>query len=335
MKKLMAMALVIGMLSLTGCSSDAPNAATKENPKVIKAATTVPKDRSYAVALAKLAEMVDKKSGGALKVEVYNDGVLGGDRQLLEGMQMNQVQMSPIAPGSVANFAKRFDVLDLPFLFKDKQTAYKVLDGPIGTELLKDLNDVNLVGLGYWENGFRHLTNKSKEVKTIADIKGLKIRTLESKVHIDTWRTLGANPTPMAFTQLFTALEQGVVDGQENPFGNIVTSRFDEVQKNLTKTGHVYNSLVVVFSKEAWDSYTDKEKEILQSSILECRDIQRKLNEEEDQKAIEDLTKKGMKIVELNPGEKEKAQQLLEPIYQEVGQRVGGDIVDRLRAAAQ
>lgn len=332
---LISLAIIACLLLVTGCSSQTQSGGKKDGTKVMKLGIVTNKDRSLTKGLQKFAELVEKESGGTIKGEVFSDGVLGGDRQVLEALQMGTVHGTAVSTGVVAAFAPRFDAFDLPFLFKDKATAYKVFDGPIGQEVLQDLPKSGLIGLAYWENGFRHLTNNKREVRTAEDIKGLKIRTLESKVHVETWKTLGANPTPMSFSQLYTALEQGVVDGQENPYGNVVTSKFNEVQKYLTNTGHVYNANVFIVSKVFWDSLTDKEREAVKKAAEESKTYQRKLNEEEDQSSVKYLTEKGMKINDLNAGEKDKIMQMLEPIYKQVSTAIGGDLVDRLVKAAK
>lgn len=293
------------------------------------------KDRSLTKGLVKFAELVEKETGGTIKGEVFADGVLGGDRQVLEALQMGTVHGTAVSTGPIAAFAPRFDAFDLPFLFKDKPTAFKVFDGPIGQEVLKDLPKAKLIGLAYWENGFRHLTNNKREVKTADDIKGLKIRTLESKVHVDAWKMLGANPTPMSFSQLYTGLEQSVVDGQENPYGNVVASKFNEVQKYLTNTGHIYNANVFLVSKVFWDGLTDTERAAITKAAEEAKVYQRQLNEKEDQDSVVYLKEKGMKISDLNPGEKEKMQTILQPLYQQVAKSIGGDLVDRIVAATK
>ena len=333
---LVSLVVISSLLLVTGCSSQKSAGDNKAAgaTKVMKMGSANAKDRSLNKGLYKFGEIVEKETNGAIKVEVFTDGLLGGDRQVLEALQMNTVQGTIVSTGVVAAFAPRFDAFDLPYLFKDKQTAYKVFDGPIGDEVLKDLPSAKLVGLGYWENGFRHVTNNKRPIMTAEDFKGLKLRTLESKVHVEFWKMMGANPTPMSFSQLYSALEQGVVDGQENPYGNVVMSKFFEVQKYLTNTGHVYNSNVFIVSKDFYDSLSDKEKEIVKKAAIEARDYQRKLNEEEDQTSVAFLTEKGMKINDLNPGEKEKIMQMVQPLYKSVAQQIGGDLVDRLVAAA-
>lgn len=338
MKKLLgliSLVMVFCLLLLTGCSSQKDTAAKKEEVKTMKIGHVMGKDRSLHKAMVKFGQDLEKATNGKIKVEVFSDGVLGGDRQVLEALQMGTVQATSVSTGPVAAFAPRMDVFDLPFLFKDKPTAYKVFDGPVGQELLNDLPKAGLVGMGYWENGFRHLTNNKREVKTAEDIKGLKIRTLESKVHVETWKALGANPTPMSFSQLYSALEQGVVDGQENPYGNVVASKFNEVQKYLTNTGHIYNANIFLISKKFWDGLSDQEKDIVKKVAEESKVYQRQLNDKEDQDSVAILTQKGMKITDLNSGEKEKLQQILQPVYKQVGERIGQDIVDKVIAASK
>jgi tripartite ATP-independent transporter DctP family solute receptor len=326
MRAFVGMAVVSVML---GWSFDAAAA------KTMKVGVVTQKERSLSKGLVKFAELLEKETNGEIKVQVFTDGVLGGDRQVLESLQMGTVQGTTVSTGPIASFAPRFNAFDLPFLFKDKATAYRVVDGPLGQELLGDLTKAGFVGLGYWENGYRHLTNSRREVKVVEDIKGLKIRTLENPLHVELWKTLGANPTPMAYTQLYTALEQKVVDGQENPFGNVQTSKFDEVQKFLTKTGHVYNASPFLVSKAFWDTLSDKEKEAVKKAAFEARDYQRQLNDKEDRDAEAYLSQKGMKITEFPGAEKDKALKLLAPLYKEWSGKIGGDLVSRLQAATK
>ena len=332
--KLLSLALGLSLLVVSGCSKGSDSKGSGD-VKVMKLGIVTSSDRSLTKGLKKFAEIIEKESGGKLKGEVFADGLLGGDRQVLEALQMGTVQGTAVSTGVVAAFAPRFDAFDLPYLFKDKATAYKVFDGPIGTELLNDLPKAKLVGLGYWENGFRHVTNNKRPIQTAEDFKGLKLRTLESKVHVEFWKMMGTNPTPMSFSQLYSAMEQGVVDGQENPYGNVVSSKFNEVQKYLSNTGHVYNANVFLVSKVFWDKCTDQEKEIIKKAAIEARDYQRKLNEEEDQSSVKLLTEKGMKINDLNPGEKEKIMEMAKPLYESVAKSIGGDLVDRIIAAAK
>ena len=329
MKKLLSM--VIAASFTVGIAAPAAMAADK----VMKCGIVTNKDRSLSKGLVEFGKILEKETGGSIKVQVFTDGVLGGDRQTLEGLQMGTIHCTSVSTGPIAAFVPQFDVFDLPFLFKDKATAFKVVDGPIGQELLNKLPAVGMIGFNYWENGFRHLTNNKREVKTAEDIKGLKIRTLESKIHVDSWKQLGANPTPMSFSQLYTALEQGVVDGQENPFGNVVSNKFNEVQKYLTTTGHVYNASPFLLSKKFYDGLTDKEKEAVKKAAKEAQTFQRAANDKEDQDSVGTLTQRGMKITALNPGEQQKVVASLKPVYDKYAEALGKELVEKLLAAVK
>lgn len=337
MKKVFTLVLIICLVSvfMVGCSTNKEASKDAVKAKVMKITSVNTKDRALTIGLDKFAEIVAKETGGAIRVEVYSDSVLGGERQILEGVQMGTVQGGLVSTAVTGTLVPRVAAFDLPFLFKDKQTAFKVLDGPIGQEILKDLPGKGVIGFGYWDSGFRHLTNSKREVKTLADMEGLKVRTMESKVHVDTWKTLGVNPTPMAFNQLYTALEQRVVDGQENPWVIIKTNKLYEVQKYMTNTGHVYSSSVFVISKVFWDSLNDKEKEIMTKAELEAKAYERQLNEKQDNDCLKDLVTAGMQVTELAPGEKEKIVQKLQQVYKDFAASIGGDLVDRLLAATK
>jgi tripartite ATP-independent transporter DctP family solute receptor len=350
LKKIVALCLLTSILFFVGCSSQTTNNVSSntsnsssspaakpanEKAKVMKIGSVNPKDRSLSKGFYKFAEIVDKESAGAIKVEVYTDGVLGDDRRTLEGLQLGSIQGTTVSTGPIAAFSPKIGVFDLPFLFKDKAAAFKILDGPIGQEQLDNLAKSSFIGLAYWENGYRHLSNSKREVTTLADIKGLKIRTLESAIHVEIWKALGANATPMSFSQLYTSLEQHVVDGQENPLGNIQANKFDEVQKYITLTGHVYNASPFMISKVFWDTLNDKEKEIMKKAAIEARDYQRKLNDEEDSAASTYLTSKGVKISELKPGEKEKMREAVKPIYDKNKTVFGEDLINKILEASK
>jgi TRAP-type transport system periplasmic protein len=320
-------------------SSSAPSASSEPSPagevKVMKLATANAKDRSLTRGLYKFGELVEAATNGSIKVEVFPDAQLGGDLQVYEALKIGSVQGSTMSSGPIASFAKRFNILDLPFLFKDADTAYKILDGEIGQELLNDLPDTGVIGLSYMENGFRDLTNNKREVKTMEDIKGLKVRTLENKLHIELWKTLGATPTPLPFPELFTSLEQSVVDGQENPSGNVLMNKFYEVQKYLTKTGHVYNASPFIVSKKFWDELSDQEKEAVKKAAQEATTWQRQENIKESNDSYAKLAEHGMTVTELSAEEKAKFVTALQPVYDKFKPEIGADLVDKLLAAVK
>ncbi|MGO4886733.1 TRAP transporter substrate-binding protein [Anaerobacillus sp. MEB173] len=319
--------LMLSILFLTACSGQF---SSNDNEKLMRLAVATPEERSLTQGLYKFAEIVEKETNGSIKIQVYPNGVLGGDREVFEGLQLGFIEGTTISTGPVAQFAERFSVFDLPFLFPNVEVAYEFLDGPMGQDILNDLNDQGVVGLNYWENGFRHLTNNVREVTSVEDLKGLKIRTLENSLHIDIWRQLGANPTPMAFTELFAGLQQGVVDGQENPAGNVTTSNFFEVQNYITKTNHIYNASVFMISAEFWDTLSADEKEIMTKASEEAKEYQRKLNQEEDMLAFELLSAEGMTITELTEEEQQRFFDQVQPIYEKYSVQLGEEFVDEL-----
>ncbi len=303
--------------------------------KVMKVGTTNAKVRAQSKALVKFGEIVEKNSKGAIKVEVYTDGVLGGNRQMVEACQMGALQGTIASAGVVGAFVPRMEIFDFPYLFKDEKVARTVLDGAIGKEFLADLPAVKLVGLSFWENGYRNLTNSKKAVKTADDMKGLKVRTTETAVHVAFWKLLGVNPTPMAITQVYTALEQKVVDGQENPYANIIAYKFNEVQKYVTATEHVYGCEMFIVSKVFMDSLTPAERTIITEAADEAKVYERNLVDQETKEGVGALTKAGMTYSVLNPGEKEKIQKLLKPIYDEYGKKYPNKSLEKVVAAAK
>ncbi|ARK31212.1 DctP family TRAP transporter solute-binding subunit [Halalkalibacter krulwichiae] len=332
MNKLLTALLFICLLMLTACGAQD---ADSKGTKTMKLAVVTPEERSLTQGLYKFQEIVEAETEGSIKIQIYPNGQLGGDREVLEGLQIGTIEGTTISTGPIAQFAPRFSMFDLPFLFPTADIAYDVLDGTIGTELLEDLPDQGIVGLNYWENGFRHVTNNVKEITSIDDLRGLKLRTLENELHIDMWRQLGTNPTPMAFTELFAGLQQGVVDGQENPVGNVTTSRFYEVQNYLTKTNHVYNASVFMISKGFWNTLSEEEQLIISEAADEARDYQRKLNQKEDKEAFVFLEKSGMTISEFSVEELQKGFKLVQPVYEKYSTRIGEELLSELLEAVQ
>jgi tripartite ATP-independent transporter DctP family solute receptor len=344
LKKLVIISLIIALTILAGCSnsnnskqgaSQDNSSATKtsKKPKVLKFGLVTPREHTLSVGALKFKEIVERESGGSLEVQVFTDGQLGGDRDMLEGLQLGTLQATNASTGPIASFVKAFNVFDLPFLFKDNETAYRVLDGPSGQELLDMLPAAQMVGLGYWENGFRNLTNSKHEVKSVKEVKGLKIRTIETPLHMDTWNQIGASATPMAVTELFTALQQGVVDGQENPYSNIKLNKFYEAQKYLTNTRHIYSASVMLISKKYWDSLSDDEKLILQRASNEVRDYQRELSQKENELALQFLKDSGMIVTDLSPEAHAEFVEALNPIYDKYKSEIGEELVNRVLEA--
>ncbi len=275
---------------------------------------------------------VEEKSDGRIKVEIYPNSSLGDERKMAEAAQLGTLEMAYITTAVLANFDKKFLVFDLPFLFNDSNIARQAVDGELGDAAAADLDKVNLKFLGYAENGFRNVTNNRQPIHSPADLKGIKIRTMENKIHMRSFELMGASPTPMAFTELYTGLQQGTVDAQENPIFLIYASKFQEVQKYLSLTGHVYAPGVAVMSLAFWNSLPEDLQQIVQDGMYAARDMQRDLLDEQNAKDLEEL-KKLMEVNELTPEEKAQFVEVTKPVYEELAAEIGQDLVDLAMAA--
>jgi tripartite ATP-independent transporter DctP family solute receptor len=215
---------------------------------------------------------------------------------------------------TLVGIVKEFGVLDFPFLFANEKQADATLDGPIGARLLERLPEHGLIGLAYWENGFRNVTNSKRPITRAEDLAGLKIRVMQNPVYMDTFKTVNANPVPMAFGELFTALETKTVDAQENPYSIILGNKFNEVQKYLSVTRHSYNAFIVLMSKQFWDKLSPAEKQIMQDAAAEARSYERQVARAAADRDLAALKAKGMEVNELSPAEVARMRELLKPV---------------------
>lgn len=296
----------------------------------LKFASANNKGHPQVTGMEKFVELIKEKSGGKIDVKLFPGGVLGGDVQTVSALQGGVIEMTVLNAGILASNVKQFGAVDLPFLFNSGEEADKVMDGAFGTGLMDLLPDTGLVGLGYWELGFRNLTNNRHPVTKLEDISGLKIRTIQSPIPIELFNSLGANAVPLPYTELYTALETGTVDGQENPAANILNAKFYEVQKYMTVTRHQYNPQIVLISKKIWDELNDEEKALFQSAATEARDYQRKVSREVDAKAIEDIKATGMEVNELSPEETQKLRDAVKPLIDKFAAEIGPETVAAL-----
>lgn len=298
--------------------------------QTIKFASANNKGHPQVTGMEKFAELVKDKSGGKIEVKLFPGGTLGGDVQTVSALQGGVIEMTVLNAGILANNVKPFGAVDLPFLFDSGAEADKVMDGAFGDSLIKLLPDTGLIGLGYWELGFRNLTNNRHPVTKLEDIKGLKIRTIQSPIPIELFNTLGANAVPLPYTELYTALETGTVDGQENPAANILNAKFYEVQKYMTLTRHQYNPQIVLVSKKFWDGLNDEEKAVLEAAATEARDYQRKVSREADAAALEEIRKTGMEVSEFSPEETQKLRDAVKPVIEKFSAEIGAETVQAL-----
>ncbi|MDB5856404.1 MAG: dicarboxylate transporter, DctP subunit [Ramlibacter sp.] len=270
----------------------------------LKAGTNLADDHPQSQGAKKFAEAADRLSGGKIKIRVFSAGALGSDVQMQSALQGGILDFTVPSTSTLAGQVKEFGVFDFPFLFNTAQEADQVLDGPFGKRIADKLPEKGLVSLGYWENGFRNTTNSKHPVLRWEDFQGLKIRTVQNTVVIDIFNNFGANAVPMAFNELFTALETRTVDAQENPLPVIATAKFYEVQKYLSLTRHSYTALVFLISKKTWDRFNDAEKKVILTAADEAKLFQRRTNRELDARLVEQLKKEGMQVNDVQPAER-------------------------------
>ncbi|WP_096199028.1 TRAP transporter substrate-binding protein [Bacillus sp. FJAT-45350] len=289
--------------------------------------------------LLKFKEIVEERTNGEIVVETYHSSQLGDDRSMMEALQLGTQEVTVPSTAPIANFVPEFTVFDFPFLFPSSEVADEVLDGEVGQKLLDMLDAQNLVGLAYWENGFRNVTNSRRAIETLEDFKGLSLRTMENELHLDAFRALGANPTPMAFGELFTALQQGTVDGQENPYATIYLEGLYEVQDHVSNTNHIYSPFVFLMSKSFFDGLSEELQAIVQDAALEAGQYQRELNRVANAEYLESLQEVGMTYTEISEEERTKIVETVQPVLQKYVDRVGEEIVnevyDAIEAAQQ
>lgn len=290
---------------------------------------SVAQNSHQGVAIDTFAKEVEQRTGGRYKVQTFYNGSLGGERESIEAVQLGTQELAFSSSGPVPNFVPETKILDVPFLFRDKAHARAVLDGPIGQELLGKFDSKGFKALAWAENGFRHVTNSKRPVNTPEDLKGLKLRTMENPVHIQAYKALGIITTPMAFPEVFTALQQGTVDGQENPLPVITSAKFDQVQKYLSLTGHVYSPCILVMNKGAFDKLSAADK----TAFLEAAKVATKANrarvDEDDAKGVAELRAKGMQVVE--NVDKAKFVAVLAKTNQDFEKQFGKANMDRIR----
>lgn len=284
---------------------------------------------AFQVGAQAFADEFAKLTNNRYKIAIFPSGSLGGEREMVESVQLGTLDLTVTSTGPVGNFVPETLITDIPFLFRDYNHARKTLDGPIGQELLGKFPAKGIVALAWAENGFRHLTNSKLAVNTPEDMKGLKLRTMENPVHITAFRALGASPAPMAFTELFTALQQGTVDGQENPIPVITSSKFGQVQKNLSLTGHVYSPALILASMTMFNGLSAADKKALQDAAkFGAQAMRKRVNEVEDS-GVAELQAMGVNVVKNI--DKAKFQAALAPAYAEYAKRFGEAAIQRIR----
>jgi TRAP-type transport system periplasmic protein len=283
----------------------------------------------------KFAELVEEKSGGKITVKPYPGGVLGPDLPTVSAMQGGTIDLTVMNASLLAGNVKEFAVLDFPYLFNTPEEAYAVVDGPVGQKLFDKLPEKGLVGLAYWELGFRQMNNAQRAIEKAEDLEGLKMRVIPTPIYIEFMNALGANAVPMPFTETYTALETGAIDGMTNPLLNITDMKFYEVTEYLTITNHMYNPQAVIMSKKTWDGLSNDEKKIMQEAAKEATAYQRQVAREAAEKALDELKEEGMEVAELSPEEIAKMREKAKPVIDKFTADVGPEFVAEVYAAVE
>jgi len=304
------------------------SAGAQVQERSFKFALQNPKGHPLEMGASKFAELVAAKSGGKIKVNVFPGGTLGGDAQTVSALQGGTVEVTALNSGILASQVKDFEVYDFPFMFANAKEADAVVDGPFGQKLHAKLADKGIIGLGYWELGFRNLTNGRKAINSVDDIAGLKLRVIPNAINVDWVKALGANPTPMAFPEVYAGLESKAIDGQENPLSVILANKFYEVQKHLALTNHQYNPQSLIFSKKVWDALSADEKKIIQDAAVEAGRYQRQVNREAAAGQLEQLKKGGMQVTEFSAAEQAKLRAKLAPVIDKHGAPIAATVAE-------
>ena len=303
--------------------------------RTIKISYGTAPDHPFGLGVNKFAELIGQKSGGLLSAKGFANGQLGAEVPSIASAQGGVLEMTVTSTSAVVGTIKEFALFDFPYLFATEKEADALLDGPAGKALLDKLPEKGLIGLCYWESGFRNITDSKRPIARVEDISGLKIRTIQNPVFIDTINALGANAVPMPFTELYTALESKAIDGQEGPYTTIYTSKIHEVQKYLSSTKHIYGAVVVLVGKKFWDQLGMDEKKILQDSCAEARDYERKVNREMMPSSLAELKAKGMVFTDITPEELARMRAKVKPVVDKHTRTVGENLVKEAYAAIE
>ncbi len=283
----------------------------------------------YGVGSSAFCDEVEKGTQGRYKCQHFPSSALGGEREMIEAVQLGTLDLVNSSTGPVGNFVPEVKIVDIPFLFRDYDHARHVMDGPIGQEILGKFPAKGLVALSWTENGFRHMTNSKRPIVKPADAAGLKMRTMENKVHMDGYRTFGIQPTPMAFPEVFGALQQGTVDGQENPIPVILSSKFSQVQKHLSLTGHVYSPALLLTSPRLMNKLSEADKKVFYEAAKKATVAQRKKVNEDETNGIAQLEKEGMTVVRKVDGQ--AFRDALKPAYASYDKEFGADNIRKIQ----
>lgn len=324
MKALKAMTLRGSLAIVAAALCLGTTAAVAQEIKA-KFGTSLPDSHPQTLGARKFAELVDQKSKGRIKITVYSGAQLGSDQQMQAALRGGTQEFTAPSTATLANLVKEFGVFGLPFSFASEKQAYAVFDGEFGQSILAKLTEKDLIGLAYWENGFRHFTNSKRPIVKAEDLAGIKVRTMQNNLYIDLFAGLGAKAIPMPVNELFTALETKAVDAQENPYTVVQAQKFYDVQKYLSTTGHAYDAQVLIASKKFWDKLSDADRALMKEASREATEFQRQASRDLNSKARAELAKAGMQINDVSDAERQRMREKLQPVIAKHQAAVGED----------
>lgn len=303
--------------------------AAAQAQTVLKIGYATAQTSHYGVGSTAFCDDIEKGTQGRYKCQQFPNSALGGEREMIEAVQLGTLDLVNTSTGPVGNFVPEVKIVDIPFLFRDYDHARKVMDGPIGQDILTKFPSKGLVALAWTENGYRHMTNNKRSIVKPADAAGLKMRTMENKVHMEGYRAFGIQPTPMAFPEVFGALQQGTVDGQENPIPVILSSKFSQVQKYLSLTGHVYSPALIITSPRLMNKLSDADKKVFMDAAKHAAAAQRKKVNDDENSGIAQLEKEGMTVVRKVDGQ--AFRDALAPVYANYAKEFGADNIRKIQ----
>jgi tripartite ATP-independent transporter DctP family solute receptor len=317
-------AVLVSAALAIGVVPDGMAAATM----TLKAGIVISNEHPYYFGIFRFGEILGQKTNGRLKVEIFHSGQLGSERDLIEGLSIGTMDLAGVSSAPASGFVPKIAVFDLPYLFATREQAFKVMDGPIGQGFFKDLEAKSIIGLAYFENGFRNVTNSKRPIHVPADMKGIKIRVMESPVPIATFNAIGANATPMAWGEVYTALMQKTIDAQENPMPVIYTQKIYEVQKYLSLTEHFYAPALFLMSKATYSKLSPEDRKIVMDAAKEAATYEREVSKKQADEFVAKCKEKGMIVNEVN---KKVWQEAMAPVYAKFEDKFGKDLIDAIR----
>lgn len=329
MKRLFLKSIAVGVaIAAFGAAS-----AQDIKERTIKFAANAPEGHPAVAGMKKFADIVSAKSGGKIKVNLFLNGVLGSDQANVSSIKGGTLEMAVMNTGILASEAKELAIFDFPFLFANEKESDAICDGPIGKKLHGKLEEKGIMGLAYWELGYRQMTNSKRALNKVEDIDGLKLRVIPNPINVAWVKALGANPTPLPFPEVYAAMEQKAIDGQENPISVIAANKFWEVQKYVALTNHQYNPQTVMFSKKVWDTLSAAEKKIIDDAAHEATGVQRQQSRAAVAANVELLKKNGMTVTQFAPAEVAKLREKMKPVIAQFSANVGEATVAEVTAA--